>query len=72
MVCLTRPMKRSPKSATVFEMSAAGSSQTEFFLGSCDRDRVDRYITIFITGDDALHVAIHYGVPSYCLLDLLE
>ncbi len=42
------------------------------FLGSCDRDRVDRYITIFITGDDALHVAIHYGVPSYCLLDLLE
>ena len=44
-------------------------SNDRYFWGSCDRDSVGKYITIFLASDDALHVAIHYGVPSYCLLN---
>jgi hypothetical protein len=43
-------------------------SNTSYFWGSCDRSRVGRYVTMFLTDYGALHVAIHYGVPEYCLL----
>ena len=43
-------------------------SNTSYFWGSCDRNQLGRYMTIFLTEDGALHVAIHYGVPNYCLL----
>ena len=43
-------------------------SNSDYFWGSCDRKRLGRYITVILTGDDTLQVAIQYGVPSYCLL----
>lgn len=63
-------MKWCPNFEPVFKVSAAGSSQTKkIFWASCDRDRVGRYITMYIDSDAAHHLAIHFGVPSYCLLD---
>lgn len=44
-------------------------SNTDYFWGSCDRNRLGRYITVFLTEGGALHVAIHFGVPTYCLLN---
>lgn len=44
-------------------------SNTNYFWGSCDRNHLGRYITMFLTEDGALHVAIQYGVPEYCLLN---
>lgn len=43
-------------------------SNSDYLWGSCDRKRLGRYITVILTGDDTLQVAIQYGVPSYCLL----
>lgn len=43
-------------------------STTSYFWGSCDRNQLGRYMTVFLTEDGALYVAIHYGVPDYCLL----
>ena len=47
-------------------------SNTNYFWGSCDRNHLGRYITMFLTEDGALHVAIQYGVPEYCLLNYSE
>ena len=47
-------------------------SRDTYFWGSCDRgiqSQYSRYITMFFAKDGALHVAIHYGVPDYCLLN---
>lgn len=44
-------------------------SNTNYFWGSCDRNHLGRYITMFLAEDGALHVAIQYGVPDYCLLN---
>ncbi len=43
-------------------------SNTSYFWASCDRERIGRYITMFLTQGEGLHVAIHYGVPGYCFL----
>ncbi len=47
-------------------------SRTGYFWGSCDRKRLGRYMTVILAGEDTLHVAIQYGVPSYCLLNRPE
>ena len=44
-------------------------SNSDYFWGSCDRKRLGRYMTVILAGDDTLHVAIQYGLPSYCLLN---
>ena len=43
-------------------------SSTTCFWASCDRERAGRYIPMFLTQSEGLNVAIHFGVPSHCLL----
>ena len=43
-------------------------SKSSYFWGSCDRDRVGRYVTMFLTQGEDLQMAVHYGVPENCLL----
>ena len=43
-------------------------SKTTYFWGSCDRSGLGRYVTLFLAQERALHVAIQYGAPDYCLL----
>ena len=46
-------------------------SKSSFFWGSCDRDRVGRYVTMFLTQGEDLQMAVHYGVPDYSLSSTL-
>lgn len=67
--CLLPSRKRVPDSGErLVDREGWHLSRTAYFWASCDRDRVGRFITMFPTQSEGLHEAIHFGVPSHCLL----